>query len=224
MKTIKASTKQIDKIAAELIEDEVKDALGKKDNVIIGIPGGRSVQGIFSELKTSKIPWEKVHIFMVDERLVSIENEQSNYKGAYNSFIKDLIERKTLPEENAHPFIYTKPLEEYEKEFLKIGDKFDIVVLGVGEDGHIASLFPENDVVDNHSGYFVKIKDAPKPPPERMSASRKLLEQSNVSIILFLGEGKKEAYKNFKNENLSVETCPARIVLNNKTTYVMTNL
>ncbi len=217
----------------EVLEDEavkiIMERMNKlnkiksKKHILMGIPGGRSVKEIFEKLSKSKIDWKKVHIFWVDERFVDLASNESNYMIAKNALIDNLIKSKKIPKENIHAFDYKKGIKAYEKEFKKIGNYFDIIILGVGEDGHVASLFPENSINDDSEG-FIHIKNSPKLPKERISASRKLLEKSDTAILLFFGENKKQAFENFKNKKTKVEKCPAKLVENIKNYYVLNDI
>ena len=100
--------------AANILKESIDQLLLNQENVILGIPGGRSVAGIFNKLKEKDIAWKKVHIFMIDERLVSIEDPQSNFKIAKENFIDELLDKDLLPKENVHPFIGDIP--KYEDE------------------------------------------------------------------------------------------------------------
>lgn len=211
------------KIMAETISK--LNRITSKKHILLGIPGGRSVQGVFEKLKAEKlnINWTKVHMFFVDERFVSLEDGKSNYKLAKDSFLDYLVKSKKLPKQNIHPFYYKKGISNYENEFNKFGDHFDIILLGVGEDSHVASLFPDYSINDN-SEWLIHIKNSPKPPKERMSASRKLLEKSDTSILLFFGETKKQAFEDFKNKKISVNKCPAKLVKNVEKSYVLSDI
>jgi 6-phosphogluconolactonase len=186
------------------IEDSAKEILKSKNELVIGFTGGRSIKGLFPALRYLKIPWEKTKIFMVDERLVPIDSPDSNFK----QLKEELLDYIKIPVHNIHPLISS--VENYEKEFMNHGGCFDIAIMGVGEDGHVAALFP-NFTIKNDAELFFKITNSPKPPPKRMSSSRKLLLKTKLGIFLFIGEAKKQAYENFKNKKLSLEECPVKI-------------
>ncbi|MBU0580893.1 MAG: 6-phosphogluconolactonase, partial [Candidatus Margulisbacteria bacterium] len=221
MNIIRGNKEKLETQLIDIFVKEINTLLKKKDKIIIGIPGGTSVQGIFERFKTLNITWSKVHIFLVDERLIGNDDPQSNFKLANDAFINDLINKKVLPKQNIHPFNYDPNKNDggvsaYEKDFLKQGEAFDIVILGAGEDGHIASLFPNHPSIQDESNYFIKVKNSPKPPPLRMSATKKLISSAKISFLLFLGKNKKAALENFLNENISLAACPAKITKNIK--------
>ena len=83
----------------------------------------------------------------------------------------------------------------YRDEIKTHGGAYDIVLLSSGEDGHVGALFPKHNSIKNDSDFFIFMKDSPKPTPHRMSASKKLLRKSQISILLVSGLTKK-CFKN----------------------------
>lgn len=220
--------KELDEKGANIIADSVNKLAKSQEYVVLAVPGGRSVSGIFTRLKEKDIPWNKVHIFMVDERLVPIDHEESNFKLAKESFVADLIKQGKLPEQNIHPFIMDKEKEtygigEYADELKQYGARYDIVLLSSGEDGHVGALYPNHSIKDDAEFYIV-MHDSPKLPKDRMTMSRQLLLKSKVAIILFFGEAKKQAYNKFKDESVSVIECPAKIVNKIPESYILTDI
>ena len=210
--------------AAGIIEESIGKLLLNQNKVIVAVPGGRSVERIFNHLKEKKISWEKVHMFMIDERLVTIDDPESNFRLAKESFLGELIDNKVLPKENVHPFIVDSGITNYEKELMSNGGEYDIILLSSGEDGHVGALYPEHDSIKNDSDFFISMDNSPKPPPNRMSASLKLLTNAKVAILLFFGEGKKDAYRKFLDKDIDVSLCPAKLVLSIKDSYVLTDI
>lgn len=220
----------LDITAVGIIRDAINILLKKQESVIFGIPGGRSVQGIFVLLKNERdIPWERVNIFMVDERIVSTESEESNFKLAKNGFIDQLIGRDVLYEKNVHPFVIDRNqsdlgISSYEYELKRCGGIYDVVLLSAGEDGHIASLFPNHHSIRDESEFFIITNDSPKSPSRRMSISKNLLLKSKIAIILFIGEMKRDAYSKFMDDGVDWTSLPAKLVLKIKDSYLLTDL
>jgi len=216
---------QLYKLAADTIEDAISDLLEKQDNVVFAIAGGRSVPFVFKILKDRKIDWSKIHIFMVDERMVPIDDKESNFKLAKDTFLDDI----EIPKENLHPFIFDesspdKGLGVYEEELKKVGGKYDVILLSAGEDGHVGALNPNHHSIEDDTEFFISMTDAPKPPPERMSMSKKLLLKSDTALVLIIGESKKQALKNFLDEKISYKECPAKLVQDIENSYALTNM
>ena len=229
MKLTKGKKEKLDLEVAILIKNKIKDLAKEKSKITFAIAGGNSVSGIFENLKKQNIKWEKVHIFMVDERLVALDSPQSNFKQAEDIFISYLVKQNKISKFNLHPYIYFNLPDEqginaYKNELREFSHKFDIVLLSSGEDGHIASLYPNHETIKNSSEGFIITHDSPKKPSSRISASRKLLEKSQTAILLFFGKQKQKAYENFMNKKLDVNDCPAKIINKIEDSYVFTDL
>ncbi|MBU0536780.1 MAG: 6-phosphogluconolactonase [Nanoarchaeota archaeon] len=221
--------KEIYRGAAAIIQGAITDILENKDHVVLAVPGGRSVPNVFRLLKEKDIPWEKVHIFMVDERLVPVDDKESNYRLAKEEFIDYLIKKKKLPKENAHPFILDnsspdKGIEAYAQELDSLGGMYDVVLLSAGEDGHVGALYPNHHSVEDQSEKFIVMNDSPKPPPDRMTMSRKLLLKAKTALVLFVGESKREALQKFLDEKVSFKQCPAKMIQDITDSYAMTDM
>lgn len=228
MEIIAEERKAAEAKAAEIISKAVEKILKSKGTVTLGVVGGTSVPGVFSSLANSNIAWDRVHLFMADERLVDIESPQSNFKVMEDALVDRLVEGGKIPEENIHPFIYSgeaaSDAEDYGAELKSVSNGFDIVLLSAGEDGHVAALFPNHETIRSESPYFITTAISPKPPPERMSASRKLLSGAKVGVLLFFGKGKSDALAKFKDPAVGVVQCPAKLVLETAEPYVITDI
>ncbi len=229
MKLIKNARKNLEIRVASLIERKIHEYLRTQSKIILAIPGGSSVAGIFLLLKKQKIPWERVHIFMVDERLVSLDSPESNFKQAYDSFINYLTKQHKIPSQNIHSYNYfnlpdKQGTEAYKNELRELSHHFDIALLSAGEDSHIASLFPAHETIKSQEEFFLITHSSPKFPKNRMSSSKKLIQKSKTALLFFFGENKLKAYENFQNKNLSVTDCPAKLVNEINDSYVFTDI
>jgi len=144
------------------------------------------------------LPWKNTHIFWVDERLVSPESELSNYRLVRES----LLERIEIPSDNVHavatlsgsPDLIAARYEKVIKSHFIVkpgqGPDFDLILLGVGEDGHTASLFPGRPALFEEDRLVVAETLPPAPPP-RISLTLPVLNRA--AHILFLVSGKNKA-------------------------------
>ena len=152
--------------------------------------GGQSVLSLYKILSKSDSNWEKWHIYIGDERFLPAEHKDRN-----DQTINEIwLDNSTISKKNIH-FIKAELglLEarvEYENTLKKI-DKFDVVLLGMGEDGHIASLFP-NHVYPEDQMVIVE-QGSPKPPKERISMSYQQLNKAHYVFKLIIGESKQKA-------------------------------
>lgn len=208
---------------AAIIQRAANRLLKNKGHIVLGIPGGRSVKDLFLQLPSIELPWNKIHIFWVDDRMVPNDHPDSNCLLGYEYFINNLIDNDKIPIKNIHPLDIKSTIHEYSDELKKLNG-FDIIILGVGEDGHVGALYPDHHSIKDETDGFFTMDDSPKPPPERMTGSRKLFEKADTAIALILGEGKKDAYTNYKNSDSNINSCPAKLIDTIKNGYILTDL
>lgn len=231
MEIINDTKENLAKKAAELIAKKIPEIMEnfEKSKINLGVVGGSSVGMVFDELKKQNIEWKNVNIWMVDERFATLDSPDLNFTIAKNHFVDELVSSGKLPAENVFPFEYKPEIEdhgvgEYSAKFQENGTTYDIALLSSGEDGHVGSLFPFHPSIEDQSPFFIAVKDAPKDPPDRISASFNLISQSTVGLILFFGSGKEEAFNNFTNPNIDKNTCPAKVVEHMHEGYVYKTL
>ncbi len=220
-------TNHIGDLSTRIITNAITTILQTDDFVTLALPGGRSAKTLCESLRNADIPWKKVHIFMVDERLVALEHPDSNFLIIKEALIDYLQEK--IPVENIHPFIYTTDESEfgkqsYEDEILRHKGYFDIAVLSAGEDGHIAGLFPNHETIQDESLVLTHTKTSPKAPALRISASRKLLLQTKQCILIFSGSQKEDALRLFFDETKSPIQCPAKLPTYIEQSFLITDL
>ncbi len=200
----------------------------------IGLCGGRSIVGLLTALEreSHQQPGDllgRVQFFMVDERLVPLTDEQSNFGGLKKLLFDALVNQGAIEASQLHPFV-TDDIQpdfgcaSYAEELSCFGGRFTVVVLGVGEDGHVAGLFPQHLVLRNEERAFFSFKDSPKPPPARMTAGKALITAASLSILLFLGEGKRAAWSAFNAAGTSTAECPALLATAAESCVIVTDL
>ena len=154
------------KAMAKDINRKIKNILNRKNEFNLAISGGNTPKNLYnllgSEYKDS-ISWQHIHIFWCDERCVPKDHPDSNYNMAYNN----LISKITIPNRNIHRIITEmenprKSALDYEyllQESLLKSSKhtFDLMLLGMGEDGHTASLFPKNPVLKEEEHWVSEV-------------------------------------------------------------------
>lgn len=206
----------------------------KEQFPVVALCGGRSVVGLLGALKRESAHqpsglMHRIHFFMADERLVPLEDESSNYGGLQKLLFDQLLRDGTIRKEQLHPMISDPRQSDhgcsaYAEELARFGGRFTVVVLGVGEDGHVAGLFPRHPVLQRREPAFFSFYDSPKPPPQRMTASAQLIRESELCILLVLGAGKQLAWESFSNPGTSFEECPSVVGREAKKCMVVTDL
>lgn len=217
---IRGSRQQLEGQLVELMAQHIAELLQQQDFVVLGVPGGRSVVALFEKLQERPIEWSRVHICLVDERLVARGDEESNFRLLEESFCH-------LPAVHLHPAITNKvegnTAYQYTKQVNELGGHFDIMLLSSGEDGHVAALFPDHPVLSITEKEFITFSDSPKPPADRLTASLPLLMQSKIAFLLFFGEAKRAALELFLSD-VPMNSCPAKLVNSCEVSYVFTDV
>ena len=175
--------------------------------VVFAACGGRSVDGILAALAAhGDMPWARVHLFLVDERVVPAQDACSNLRQLREALVAPLLAAGLLPEANVHPFRFeavrsiesdAAAVDACNRELEALGGRFDAVLLSAGEDGHVAALFPGHRSIDDPADGYIRFDDAPKPPASRVTASRALLLRSRAAALVFAGESKRDALAGF---------------------------
>ncbi|MBI5075928.1 MAG: 6-phosphogluconolactonase [Nitrospirae bacterium] len=139
---------------AKLFRDASEQAIAEQGRFSVALSGGSTPRQLFRHLGTSyrkKIAWDRVHLFWSDERCLPRDHEQSNFRLAYD----ELISRIWIPGANVHRIKgELRPLEasqyyevDMKKHFVEDLPAFDLILLGLGADGHTASLFPGSEIL-----------------------------------------------------------------------------
>lgn len=218
----------VEKIMAVLRSCDPREALP------IGLCGGRSVGTILDaladELRRAETALrERLHFFVIDERMVPLTSDESNYALLNERFFRVMIAEGIIPADHIHPYTpdTTNPdarCAEYYAELEQCGGELAIVVLGMGEDGHVAGVFPHHRTLAVQERGFVTFSDSPKPPSGRMTATVPLLQTAKLGVLLAIGEGKRGAYEAFQAPTVSLDACPAKICTTMRQAVVVTDL
>jgi len=234
-------------IATVHLFKEIKRVIGENNICVIGLGGGTSVAGVCNDLEHETVftniigqnsffsqdEWEKIHFFYADERVVNPDDEQSNYRVTKELFLDALQQYVGLPEENIHRFYAENndkqsAMNAYTQELCAVSEgKIHILLLGVGEEGHIAALYPEaTQLTDNSEGYLW-VNDCPKLPAQRVTISPKIIYAAEATFLFFFGDSKKQACENLFSDAIKLMQCPAKLCLEGEPQerlYIVTNL
>lgn len=220
--------------AADIISRLGGLATGSPSSPIVwGLCGGRSPAPLFQILvkKLESLPaglLKRLRFLQVDERLFGEHNQTS----IREQLIDPLVAAGKIAPEQFVPFPLpaersielSAPLAaQYEETLRGLGGVFHVVVLGVGEDGHIAGTFPKHPSSAEQKEGFLVYKDSPKPPPGRVTATLPLLARSSFGVLIFTGKSKEEALHRFFSTDLSLAECPAKIVQEMEEFVVLTD-
>ena len=159
------------------------------------LAGGGTPESTYRLLVTADTDWSKWHIYFGDERCLPVDDAERNSVMAASAWL-DYV---AIPADQIHPMPAQQGAEAGASAYRLLvagAVPFDMVLLGMGEDGHTASLFPGQ--IHSDSELVHAVHDAPKPPPDRVSLSRNALSDCNELLILVTGAGKQQAVDRWK--------------------------
>lgn len=174
------------------------------ERIAINLSGGTTPKRVFELLGgedlRKKVDWRKVHFFWGDERFVPRAHASSNFRLAHET----LLQRLPISEDQVHPIPteslaaeqaavqYESVLQDYygSKALNPERPLFDITLLGLGTDGHIASLFPGSPVLEERNSWVSVVRD--RAPEPRVTLTFPALESSGTIVFLVSGAGKRE--------------------------------
>jgi len=166
------------------------------------LAGGTTPKRIYELLADLAQEWSKWHLFMGDERCLDKNNPERNSV----MIEQTLLNKINFPMENFYPIeaqLGAKQAATDYTEIVRSSLPFDMILLGVGEDGHTASLFPHQE--HDETELVHAVYNAPKAPPERVSISKKSILESEEVLILVTGASKKIAVQQWqKGQDLPV--------------------
>ena len=208
---------------ADEIQVELQEAIAARGQASLVVSGGRTPVVLFNQLATEKLAWDKVTVSLADERWVGVNEPDSNER---------LIRAELLREHAAHAqFIGLKNaattpeagLEWCWRSLARIRRPFDVVLLGMGEDGHTASLFPDSPqlaaALSSSLPPACVAMQAPVAPHERISLNLNALLDARRIILHIQGESKWAVYQAAISHG-PVEQLPIRAILHQHTVPV----
>ncbi len=208
---------QLAEAGAALFKKTVADAVQHRGRAAAALSGGstpRAMNRLLAEPPyVDRIPWQCLHLFWVDDRMVPVDDPASNYGAARDDFIS----RVPIPPRQVHPMPaldpptqgaerYTRELKRY---FGSDAPVFDLILLGIGADGHTASLFPHQ--ADAHQGpEWVLSAKGGNPDVYRLTLNYPVLNRARTAAFLVSGRGKAEMVRALLCDN-EVRYPPQRI-------------
>lgn len=192
------SAADFEKAVCDFIVAAAQEAIAGRGVFRIVLAGGNTPRNIYHLLCDVDTEWSAWHVYFGDERCLPVHDPERNSQMAHAVW----LEHVAIPARQIHPIPAELGPEaaaaSYADELAGVG-KFDLVLLGLGEDGHTASLFPgaaweQAEVLPD----AIPVKDAPKPPPERVSLSPECLSRTHAVIFLVWGESKRNAIESWR--------------------------
>ncbi|KAG0303468.1 suppressor of los1-1 [Dissophora globulifera] len=189
----------LDKYVAKLSSESIK----RHGKFTVALSGGSLPKQLSASLKhNTSVDFSKWIVYFADERCVPLDHEDSNYLLAKTQ----LFDFVNIPEENIHtinPSLVHDPEEAAEDYISQLAGTFatkdsvrfpvfDLILLGVGPDGHTCSLFPGHKLLQETVDWCASILDSPKPPPRRITFTFPVLNHAHHVVFVAAGEGKQD--------------------------------
>lgn len=194
---------ELARVAADVVLDAARAAVAARGVFRIVLSGGETPRRLYEtlavETRYAALPWERTHVFWGDERYVAPDDVESNYRMAHDA----LLSRVPIPAGNVHPMRTDAPdperaARDYEaviRDACALGPgewpRFDLVLLGIGEDGHTASLFPGSPVLHEPHRLVAAVRTEAKPPPVRLTLTLPVF--AHAAAVAFLAAGAAKA-------------------------------
>ncbi len=186
----------------------IRDAVAQRGRFAIALSGGHTPAKMYELWAATpyrdQTPWDRVHLFWGDERYVAQDDPLSNFRMTHET----LISRVPIPPANVHPMSTLpgppeKSAEAYEQELRKFfgaaPPEFDLQLLGLGPEGHIASLFPGAPALEEKQRWVMAV-EAPAKPPQRLTLTPVVLNRGRNTFFLVAGKDKREIISALRNE------------------------
>lgn len=215
--TISADAAAAAQACARRVLALLEDALFRQDAATFAISGGSTPKLLFDDLAATAFPWDRVHLFWVDERCVPPTDDASNYKLAR----VHLIDPAHIPEANVHRIYgeldpseaaarYAAEIRRFFRLDAAALPRFDVMHRGMGPDAHTASLFPGSPLIDDHSGIAAAVF-APQFNQWRVTLLPAVLGAARNTVLLVAGADKIDALRAVFQDPYDPKQHPAQI-------------
>jgi 6-phosphogluconolactonase len=199
----------------------LREAIRERGSATLALSGGSSPLDAYRLLAQETFDWSKIQIYWVDERAVPPDHERSNFGAAK----KALLDAIAIPAENVHRMRgeasdlaiaasdYDATLRDTVKHKIAGLPSLDLVVLGVGDDGHTASLFPGDRTLHVTDRLVAAVPPKPEDKREaRLTLTTPVLENARATVIIVLGAAKHAPLERIWSTSGDVNETPARII------------
>ena len=194
-----SATSELEQAATRAILHVAHVAISQRGAFHIVLAGGTTPRRVYESLRSADADWAAWHVYFGDERCLPPNHAERNSRMAAQAW----LDHVAIPAAQIHHIPAEKGAEAAASAYAQILEGielFDLVLLGLGEDGHTASLFPGHDFgVTADAPAAIAVHDAPKPPPERVSLSAHRLSAAREVMFLVTGAGKRQAVKDWRS-------------------------
>ncbi|VDL57302.1 unnamed protein product [Hymenolepis diminuta] len=216
---VNATVEELKKAVVKEIHSVLLKTTTEKRNISIGLSGGSMPMQISPGILTLKdVDWSRVHFFFCDERLVPYDNPESTFGVYQNLLFSKLNPPPVVHKVNIGAGSTEEVAKDYQADVVEyFGAEngypaFDLLLLGMGPDGHTCSLFPHHELLRVEDLVVAPITDSPKPPPNRVTLSLPVINKASKVIFIVTGANKAEVMKKIFEDDHPSEMYPASMV------------
>jgi 6-phosphogluconolactonase len=197
--TLVDNTRALAEALAARLEEAGRAALSARGVFTLALPGGSVADTFFPRLARVPLDWSRTDFFWTDERAVPPSHPESNYGRARAAW----LDPAGVPPARVHRMAADVPdparsAADYEAELQRAAGsppRLDLVLLGVGPDGHVCSLFPGHALLQETERWVAVVEDSPKPPARRLTLTLPVLAGAEQVLVVALGSGKAEVIR-----------------------------
>jgi 6-phosphogluconolactonase len=194
LETIVAKAESIPEALARRFEERAREASEARVRFAVALPGGSVATTCFPRLADCEVDWSKVEFFWGDERGVPSSDPDSNYSLARALWLDKVpVDGQRVHRMRGEGSDLAAAAADYEAEMLRIlggPPRLDLLILGVGPDGHVCSLFPGRPLLRERSRWVAAVHDSPKPPPRRLTLTLASILAARDVVVVALGREK----------------------------------
>ena len=209
---------------ARIASNASAESIEARGRFVIAIPGGSVAEAFLPVLAAARLDWKRVDVFWTDERAGPAEGPDSNFRlarslGFFSSLASDQVHRMRADGPDLD-----RAARQYEQDLMGVVGSppiLDLVLLGWGPDGHVASLFPGHKALEEHTRFVAAMEDSPKPPPRRLTLTLPALTQARLVVAAGFGPEKTGALESARD---SESRTPLSLVLHqSRHAFVLTS-
>ena len=194
-----STTTELEQAAAQAILHAAQQAIGQRRAFHIVLAGGTSPRRVYELLRKADTDWAAWHVYFGDERCLPPDHAERNSRMAAQAW----LDHVAIPANQIHSIPAEMGAEAAAQAYartVKGIEQFDLVLLGLGEDGHTASLFPGHELGKAPDApAAIAVFNSPKPPPQRVSLSAYRLGAAHQVMFLVTGAAKQQAIMDWRN-------------------------
>jgi 6-phosphogluconolactonase len=207
---IRLDSSKLPALCAEMIAAELRSSIAARGSATLCLAGGTTPKKTYASLaaRPGVVDWSKVVVYFGDERCVPPDHPDSNFRMASEAlFGPAQVAPESVRRMRGEDPDYDGAARAYEAE---LPESFDVLVLGIGEDAHTASLFPGSPALGERTRRVVHVV-GDKPPPNRLTLTPPAIESARLVLVLATGSGKSGAVRRALEGPLDITNCPVQI-------------